>query len=330
MRPPSGHRAVFRYHPTFGYSFRDRVRVWQVPTDRSAPIHLIATNSVGARCIREPRERRSAAATRVLIVGCSSAAGDGVSNRDRFSEVLEGLVPGVEVHNYALSGSGHDQQLLVHREFADVIHPDVLLVCPSLACIGRNLLSERLHRDAMTGGSIRVPKPYFTLDEQGELVLHQVPVPKPSLRPVSDPRFTPRPVTFASRVRTFIRSAVGGRASSYRMPIYDDDRALGYRLGQALLRQMIKESHAQLKLVAPMPDLAYATEPDATNHHAFFRSVAAEAGADYVDVAKFFRPLPAAQTRACFFPHDGHYTRAGHEVIARGLAGALRSRGVVQ
>ena len=327
-RPPASHRAVFRYHPTFGYAFRERVRVWQVPTHPSAPIHLIATNSVGARCTREPRESRDPASARVLIVGCSSAAGDGVSNRDRFSERLEAALPGVEAHNYALSGSGYDQQLLVHREFEALIQPDVLLVSPSLACIGRNLLSERLHRDAMTGGSIRVPKPYFTLDDRGELMLHHVPVPKPSLQPVADPRFAPRPMTFGSRMRRLIRSAVGRPGPGYLMSVYDDDGAIGYRLGQALLRRLLDESSARLKLLAPMPDLAYATHRDATNHHAFFQEVASASGAEFVDVAAFFRPLSEANARACFFPHDGHYTHDGHDVIARGLADVLRSRGI--
>lgn len=327
-RPPASHRAVFRYHPTFGYSFRERVRVWQVPTHPSAPIHLVATNSLGARCTREPREPRDPSTVRVLIVGCSSAAGDGVSNRDRFSDILEQTMPGIEAHNYALSGSGHDQQLLVHREFAGVIRPDVLLLCPSLACIGRNLLTERLHRDAMTGGSIRVPKPYFTLDDRHELVLHHVPVPKPVLRPVIDPRFAPRPVTLGTRVRRLIRTAVGRPAPGYRMTIYDDDSSLAYRLGHTLLRQVLKESQAPLKLLAPLPDLAYATHHDATNHHAFFRSIASDVGAEFIDVAAFFRPQSDADAHACFFPHDGHYTHAGHDVIARGLAGVLRSRGV--
>lgn len=327
-RPPASHRAVFRYHPTFGYCFRERVRVWQVPTHPSAPIHLVATNSVGARCTREPHEPRDESTVRVLIVGCSSAAGDGVSNRDRFSEILEQAFPGVEAHNYALSGSGHDQQLLVHREFANVVRPDVLLLCPSLACIGRNLLTERLHRDPMTGGSIRVPKPYFTLDNGGDLVLHHVPVPKPALHPVVDPRFAPRPVTFGTRVRRLIRSVTRQPLPAHRMAIYDDDGAMGYRLGQKLLGQVMTESHATLKLLAPLPDLAYATDRDATNHHAFFRTVASDAGAEFVDVAAFFRPLSDADTHACFFPHDGHYTHAGHDVIARGLAGVLRSRGI--
>lgn len=319
---------MFKYHPRFGYAFRERVRVWQVPTHPSAPIHLVATNSVGARCTREPFAPRSASTIRLLVIGCSSAAGDGVSNGDRFSDLLEDALPEAEAHNYALSGSGHDQQLLVHREFAEIVGPDVLLVCPSLACIGRNLLTERLHRDSMTGGSILVPKPYFTLDGSGALVPHHVPVPKPSLRPVADSRFAPRPRTVGGRLRSVVRSVLRRSGASQRLTIYDDPTDIGYRLGQALVRQLVTESTARVKLLAPLPDLTYASDPGATNHHAFFRSIAEETGAEFVDVASFFRPLSATDARACFFPHDGHYTRAGHEVIASGLADVLRSRSI--
>ena len=91
-----------------------------------APIHLMETNSVGARCRHEIGP--TGEAVKILFIGCSSAAGDNVSNLDRFSDVLEELIPRVVSHNYALSGSGHDQQLLIHREFASLIDPDVLVL----------------------------------------------------------------------------------------------------------------------------------------------------------------------------------------------------------
>src|SRR5205814_834940 len=119
-----------------------------------------------------------------------------------------------------LSGSGHDQQLLIHREFAGRIRPDVLVVCPSLNCIGRNLLAERLHRDNMMGGSIVVPKPYFTLDHDGALLSHQIPVPKPLPKPQGDHRFDRRPSpSVVARMRTTLGRMVG-RESGYLNPIY--------------------------------------------------------------------------------------------------------------
>ena len=52
----TSHRAAFRYHPRFGYFFRPNLRLWQLPQHERAPLYLISTNSVGARCYREPHK----------------------------------------------------------------------------------------------------------------------------------------------------------------------------------------------------------------------------------------------------------------------------------
>ena len=302
--------------------------MWQVPHHPAAPLYLIRTNSVGARSVREPGAETPAA--RVMVLGCSLATGDGVSNQDRFSEHLERELPGVEAHNYALSGSAHDQQMLIHREFHDRVKPDVLVLAGSIGCIGRNLLHARLHRDTMTGGSILVPKPYFTL-EHDALVEHHIPVPKPSPQAHADARFdVARAAPRFGGARRIVRTLLRRNVSAHLHPAYDDASKEVYRLGFALLASTIRESRARLKLLAPLPDFAYATRRDATNHHAFYASLAAQTGATFVDVATFFAGLSDAQARTCFFQHDGHYTPEGHAVIARGLAGVLRRHGLVR
>jgi hypothetical protein len=298
-----------------------------VTTRRWDPVYLIVTNSNGARCRHEAELAAGPAKRRILFIGCSAAAGDNVSNKDRFSDLLEGMVDAIESHNYALSGSGHDQQLLIHREFAASLDPDVLVLCPSLACIGRNLLADRLHYDAVTGGSIRVPRPYFTLTADGALQQHHNPVPKPTFRAHFDPRFSTAVPSRAGRVKDAIKTLMPQRPPEYLNHLYDDPQGAGYRLGHALLARILRESTAPVKLLAPLPDLNYAAHAEATNHHPFFSSVAAAGGAEFVDVAGFFRRLSERERSQGFFPHDGHYTRIGHEVIANGLAATLRSLG---
>ena len=231
----------------------------------------------------------------------------------------------MESHNYALSGCGHDQQLLIHREFAPLIDPDVLVLCPAINVIGRNLLADRLHYDPVTGGSVRVPKPYFTLDSDGSLVRPNVPVPKPAFKVHPDPRFEGTRTTLQRRAKDAIKSMVFHQEPAYLYELYDNPQGVGYRLGQALLREILIESSAALKVLAPLPDLNYVTRVDATNHHPFFSSLAEVADAKFVDVAAFFQCSSETRKRQSFFPLDGHYTRAGHKVIARGLADVLRT-----
>lgn len=323
MRTFGSHRASFRYHPQFGFFFRNNIRLWQISQHDFGALHLIATNSVGARCTREPAAR-TPGAVRVLFIGDSLTAGDLVSNRERFTEVLEEMIPGVESHNYALPGSAHDQQLLIHRAFAPIIDPDVLVLCPAISVLGRNLLTNRLHYDAASGGAIRVPRPYFTLDGNGALVSHNLPVPKPSLRIVSDPRFPMAKATIGRRVKELIKSKILKQQPPYLFRLYDDPQGAAYRLGHALLTTILRESRARVKLLAAQPDQNYVTRADATNHRTFFASVAESAGVPWIDVAEFFKGLPAEDIQRSFFPHDRHYTRAGHRVIARGFADVLR------
>ena len=323
----TSHRAAFRYHPRFGYFFRPNLRLWQLPQHERAPLYLISTNSLGARCYREPETNIDGRGIKILFIGDSLAVGDNVSNRERFTDVLEQLLPGAESHNYGLSGSGHDQQLLIHREFSPLIDPDVLVLCPAIGCIGRNLLTDRLHYDPMTGGAIRVPRPYFTLDTDGSLVSHNVPVPKPALKTFPDPRFEATRPNWQRRIKDAIKSMILRQEPPYLYHIYDDPQATGYRLGQALLREILRESAASLKVLAPLPDFSYVTRPDAINHHSFFSSVAEAGGAHFIDVSRFFQQLSEREKKQGFFPHDAHYTRSGHEVIATGLAATLRALG---
>ena len=50
-------------------------------------------------------------------MGDSNTAGDGVSNHQRYSDILSKTL-NCESYNYGLSATGTDQQLLTYRKFA--------------------------------------------------------------------------------------------------------------------------------------------------------------------------------------------------------------------
>src|SRR5207247_2506617 len=140
------------------------------------------------------------------------------------------------------------------------------------------------------GGSIMVPKPYFTLGAQGELLAHQVPVPKPQPRPRADPRFlVGSSPSLAKRVRARVGRLLG-HAPAARNVVYDNEDAPTYRLAQALLASMLRESRARVKVVMPLLDVRYVTERW-THHHRFFQQLASAGSAVFVDAAEFFLPL---------------------------------------
>src|SRR5262245_19452241 len=105
-------RQLFEYHPRFGYRFIPELKA---RIDHEGGGYLVKVNRAGFRCDHELAPMKCEGSFRVLLFGDSYTAGDGVSNRDRYGDVLEKLVPSLEVYNFGLSGSGTDQQYLIWR-----------------------------------------------------------------------------------------------------------------------------------------------------------------------------------------------------------------------
>ena len=108
-------RQVFQYDPVFGYRFIPGLKA-RIPHGGGG--YLVRVNDAGFRCRPRGGGEQPAGHVRVLLFGDSFTAGDGVSNTHRYGDVLEQLVPGLEVYNFGLSGTGTDQQYLVFREVA--------------------------------------------------------------------------------------------------------------------------------------------------------------------------------------------------------------------
>src|SRR5579864_4794286 len=104
----------FEYDPDIGYRFVPQLKTRVMSGDGG---YLVRTNSVGFRSERE-FERGDSNGHRLLVFGDSFTAGDGVSNANRYTDILETLLPPLEVHNFGLPGSGTDQQFIVYCKLA--------------------------------------------------------------------------------------------------------------------------------------------------------------------------------------------------------------------
>ena len=94
--------------------------------------------------------------------GLSFTAGDGVSNRHRFGDVLEKRLGNVEVLNFGLPGSGTDQQLLTFREYAKDLEYDLLLICPFVENIERIVATHRKTVNFSDGKLVEVYRPVWS------------------------------------------------------------------------------------------------------------------------------------------------------------------------
>lgn len=124
-------------------------------------------NSKGLRDIERSYDKRDGQ-FRILCVGDSITFGWGINAQQRFTNILESFLKNTEVINMGVQGYGIDQNLLFLRQEGVKYHPDLVLIY----VISPDFV--RAHYSQMWSKQ----KPKFLLDEKGELLLSNVPVPK--------------------------------------------------------------------------------------------------------------------------------------------------------
>ena len=101
------------------------------------------------------------------------------------AEVLVSDALDAEVYNYAISGTGTDQHVLIFEHLAGSVQADLIVVCVFIENIERLLCNERLYVERGSGQHRFLPKPYFELDGD-RLVPRNIPVPVE--RRIAEPR----------------------------------------------------------------------------------------------------------------------------------------------
>ena len=164
-----GVRGLWIYDATLGW-FHAPHATASTPAPGSETVE-IRINSLGLRGPEIAHERGTL--ERILVFGDSFAFGVGVDEAylatTRLQELLASSVPGgLEVINLGVSGYSTDQELLLLERLGSELDPDivVLIVCDN----DYNANSEDFVYQ-------RYYKPYFDIDDEGELYLRNVPVP---------------------------------------------------------------------------------------------------------------------------------------------------------
>jgi lysophospholipase L1-like esterase len=328
---------IFRHHPIFG--------LWHVPNLRAYVPHergyyVVRTNRDGMRSSRDYAYGDWGGACRILLFGDSFTDGEGVSNDERFSDLLERELPGVEVLNFGLDGSGLDQQVLIYEEMLDRFGGDLVLFCPLVENIRRLTLKFWPVLDRTSGERILVPKPYFTL-EGGALTLHQVPVPRTRLelsevpddmRHVVDADGQGRPWrALVSRLLAPVKPALARVIGYQPFPQYESPHHPEWRLTAALLARVLEKAGERPVVIAPLPLFYHIEAWSRPTYLERYREFArAHPHVHVLDLLPDFHALSPAQRRRCRYSGDVHYTALGHAVVARGLQAQLCRLGLIQ
>lgn len=322
-------KQLYQYHPAIGYHF--------IPNLRSRLEHegggyLMKINEMGFRSDREFFPGKTAN-KKILLFGDSFTAGMGVSNKHCYSALLEGMLSGTEIYNFAMPGTGTDQHYLIWQEFAKGIEADALVIAVQVENIRRVAARHRLWQDA-DGNDLLLPKPYFELDAGGKLSLHHVPVPKTPIRPDELPEDQRGFVDQGGRMLWLrnIINKMGGRVkeiaqqvSHYQpLPEYDDPEGREWKLMKAILREWSSKLNIPV-VIFPIPLYQYVEQtasPDSIN--ARFEELAEwENVVMHNPLEEYFR-LPKSERRAFRFETDLHPTIIHHQFLAGSLAPVIR------
>ena len=78
------YKQIFKYHPKLGYWYRRKINLRIQSQSLDKHYYRIVTNKLGARCNHDNFTEKKR--KKILFIGCSYTAGDGVSNGFRFTQ----------------------------------------------------------------------------------------------------------------------------------------------------------------------------------------------------------------------------------------------------
>lgn len=330
-------RNLFRYHPTIGYQYIPNLRA-RVRHEGGG--YLVRTNAQGFRCDWDFAPEKPQDEYRILLFGDSYSAGEGVSNGLRFGDLLESLVPGVKVYNFALPGTGTDQQMLAYRECAEGIEHDLLMICPMAENVRRNVQPYRMAQSAWDGRLVKRAKPYFEL-ANGALELKHQPVPKTPLQDEDDDTsFTDtNDAGAARRVVQGLTAAIDDKLPGFhkwtqkvrRLALpeeYNEADHPAWLLMKEILKTWISGHDRAPVLLCPLPTFGHIhghirSEPFTER----FQELVGECDVQFHDLLPGLAGLDETTKKDLRFAVDEHPTKRCHAEIAKQLAPVIERLG---
>jgi hypothetical protein len=271
----------------------------------------VRINSLGLRGKESSADRPEV--TRVLVLGDSYVFGIGVDEEHLMTTRLEELLgphfpSGVEVVNLGVAGYSTDQELILFREVGPSLAPAIVVLV---------LCNNDYFANTADFVLLQYYKPYFELDERGELHLRNVPVPR--LTTVQRAKLW---LGQESNVWNFVRTrrsphpALQWLADRLQVGVPRGSRA-PYRTTRVLIRALSRE-------VERLGAWFFVTttghrEEDPAVFRNFARSLAAE-GIQYFDLFPILEHGRESEPdRLWDFGYDPHWNVDAHERAASAL-----------
>lgn len=310
------------YHPLLGWFHQKNKQALQHLTHGDIEVYI---NSDGFRGAREYQREKPQAVRRLVALGDSFTFGFGVRDDESFPYLMEKSNENLEVINLGVAGFGIDQMLIAFRNIAREYNPDTVLV---------SIFPEDFWRATRAFADSGHAKPYFSLESNGELKLHNVPVPKPyELRTNQFPKLIEynrfeallrNLITYRLLERGLLRLGKG-------LGWVDPDTTIEWRIGRAVLEKLIQEirdSGAEAVLVMIPPD-RWIRDYRMTAMRESIVRFAKRKNLHYIDLTpEFYRNVQEKGLTHYYIEGDWHWTKAGHELASNLIAKYLDHQGL--
>jgi carbamoyltransferase len=270
---------------------------------------------------------------KIIVLGDSYAAGDGLSNQYRFSDILENEFD-CSVTNLAVSGYGVDQQLLAYEKFKGEIEHDLVIFAPHLDDLKRNLLSARTGIDKSSGNKILIPKPFFSILNE-ELKLNNVPVPRE--RTIVEIKEN-TPIQLPAATSGYILKKYNAanyhfkRFLNYRLlnhldhPELSDSKSAEWKLMGHLIKRLISLADGKPIYTVPIPFIQSVGNKEKPAYIKQFRIFESK----HFQVLDISSLLHQNKQEDMFLPLCGHFSPIGHKVVAKVISELLMKKNVLK
>jgi hypothetical protein len=297
-------RSWMTYHSTIGW--------WHIPGVTAKVFYKEKSyfhnaNSVGMRSFREYPIISPSHRNRILLLGDSFSYGAMVNTEHTFANVLEEENPQLDVLNFALVGSGTDQQVLIYQSLAKPFHIDLCVLAVYIENIARNLQHCRPSAwDIHNNAKFYRPKPYYLLKNR-QLQLHNCPVP--------------------------LERRTVKKLGDWRFPIIDTVCAYkevdnyAWTLMKTIIQKLRNDLVPIPLMLLLLPDFGYYLHDYPAYYQFRFQELSNELpDIEVLDMLTEFEKLTLSQRLACHYPDDNHYTPLGHQIVANALQSSLLER----
>jgi carbamoyltransferase len=308
--------------------------------------YYITTNNFGFRSnfdFKKESQRKK----RIIFLGDSFTAGDGVANEDRFSDLVMDSISNLECYNFGLTASGTDQQVLIYEHIAKQFDHDVVFLGFSLHDITRlgPELTWRAHRVRLE--YVVLSKPYF-YENEAELNLRNVPAPRHKTLRGPRENNTNGVLNLAKRLYELSGRSSGDLGRWMReSQSYFSELLLSYRtfseygryynktdehwhLMERIIKRFIEDSDNKTIILFPIPEVRALSSAFRGEYQSSFNGLQNEfENVIFLDIAEYVKDYPRRDRHDMMSVSTLHFTKLGNIIASNAIRQCLIDNGLV-